>query len=489
LYNCAVNIRSCFTWWFGYCLLVGVATAQSMSCVDTKRPAQDPAVGPMLTAVNLLLVTDDVDKALALVTQDIAAHPADSRLEDARGRVLYRDGKLGEAIDAFNLAIKMDPCDGAAHYDAWRVEAMAGLYDAAQKQLEIAKTVWPTQPFLQRMWANTQMTLPPGVVADNPPHFSFYARHYDCNGIPVRSANVVNAAALPAACVHIREMLSRIPNVKANLIARGAELHIMGEDQKVSDLPEFRNERGERVFTRRDGPANWPEKVDIDARAGATGGLYANCPERNLLHLPQDGYGVHQEVCVHEFAHDIMNAGFDSGMQSQISRTYEASMKKGLWKGAYAATNANEWWAEISEWYFGAQGSVDRMTPPVPAPGPEALKSYDPDAFTLADRFYGGSKQPKVVHEHILEPVRGIGNGTGPNPYEATILFVNNSAARRYLFWVDRDGTGHNFGFLEPYSRKMIHDYMGRCWMIVDPRTKERPLFTVTDEESEIVVN
>jgi len=25
--------------------------------------------------------------------------------------------------------------------------------------------------------------------------------------------------------------------------------------------------------------------------------------------------------------------------------------------------------------------------------------------------------------------------------------------------------------------------------MIVDPRTKERPLFTVTDEESEIVVN
>jgi len=35
----------------------------------------------------------------------------------------------------------------------------------------------------------------------------------------------------------------------------------------------------------------------------------------------------------------------------------------------------------------------------------------------------------------------------------------------------------------------MIHDYMGRCWMIVDPRTKERPLFTVTDEESEIVVN
>jgi tetratricopeptide (TPR) repeat protein len=457
--------------------------------MDTKRPAQDPAVGPMLTAIQRLLATDDVDKALTLVTQDIAAHPEDSRLEDALGRILYRDAKVAEAIDAFNLAIKLDPCDGIAHYDAWRVEAMAGLYDAAQKQLEIAKTVSPTQLFFQRMWANTQMTLPPGVAADVPPHFNFYARHYDCDGIPVRSANVVNAAALPTACAHIREMLSHIPNVKANLIARGAELHIMGEDQNVSDLPEFRNERGERVFARRDDPANSPEKVDIDAHAGATGGLYANCPEKNLLHLPQDGYGVHSEVCVHEFAHDIMNAGFDSAMRSQIARTYQASMKKGLWKGAYAATNANEWWAEISEWYFGAQGGVSQMTPPVPAPGPDALHSYDPEAFALVERFYGGSKQPKVVREHILEPVRETGTGTGPNPYEATVLFVNNSAVRRYLFWVDGDGKGHDSGFLEPYSRKVIQDYVGRSWIIVDPRTKEQRIFKVTDEESEIVLN
>jgi tetratricopeptide (TPR) repeat protein len=470
-------------------LLAGVAAAQSTSCMDTKRPAQDPAVDPLLKAVNWLLATDDVDKALALVVQHIAAHPGDSRLEEARGRVLYRDGKLGEAIDAFNLAIKLDPCDGAAHMDAWRVNAMAGLYDAASRQLEIAKTVWPTQPTFQRMWANTQMPLPPGVVADNPPHFNFYARHYDCDGIPVRSANVVNAAALPAACVHIREMLSHIPNVKANLIARGAELHIIGEAQHISDLPESRNDRGERIFTRPGDTANSPEKVDIDALAGATGGLYANCPEMNLLHLPQDTYGVYAEVCIHEFAHDIMNAGFDSAMRSQISRTYEVSMKKGLWKGAYAASNANEWWAEISEWYFGAQGSVSRMTPPSPAPGPDALKLYDPEAFALVDRFYSGSKQPKVVHERILKPARGTGTGANSNSNEATVLFVNDSAVRRYIFWVDQDGIGHNFGFIEPYSRKVIHDYVGRCWMIVDPRTKERLLFPITDEESEIIVS
>jgi tetratricopeptide (TPR) repeat protein len=469
-------------------VLVAVARAQGTSCATTKVQAKDPAVAPLVMAVQRLLIVDEVDKALALVKEDIAAHPGDSRLEDARGRVLYRDGKLAEAIEAFNLAIKLDPCDGRAHYDAWRVEAMAGGFEKAQRQLEISKTVWPTQPLVQRLWANTQMTLPEGVVEDSPPHFNFYARHYDCDGIPVRSANVVNAAALPAACVHIRKMLEHIPNVRANLVARGAELHIMGEDQKVSDLPEFRNERGERVFARQGDAAKSGVKIDIDALAGATGGVYANCPEINLLHMPGDGYGVHDEVCIHEFAHDIMNAGADPGTRSQILRAYQASMKKGLWKGAYAATNQNEWWAEISAWYFGAQGGVSRMEPPVPAPGPDALKAYDPDAFALLDRFYSGVKQPKTVREHLLKPVKEVNGGTGPNPDTAEVLFVNNGPVRRYVFWVDRSGETHEYGFLEPYSRKLCEDYVGRYWMVVDPRTKDRVLFTVTDGQSEIVV-
>jgi hypothetical protein len=265
-------------------------------------------------------------------------------------------------------------------------------------------------------------------------------------------------------------------------------LHIMGEDQKISDLPEFRNERGERVYTRIGDSPKSAEKIDIDALAGATGGLYANCPESNLLHMPGDGYGIHSEVCVHEFAHNIMGAGLDSGMRSQITKTYQTSMKKGLWKGAYAATNEHEWWAEISVWYFGGQGGVRKMTPPVPEPGREALKAYDPEAFALADRLYSGVKQPRVVREHLLKPVKEVNGGTGPDPNQATILFVNNSPVRRYVFWVDRGGGTHDYGFLEPYSRKITEEYVGRYWMIVDPRTKDRLLFAVTDEESEIVV-
>jgi len=359
-------------------------------------------------AVDRQVQLDEIDRALELAKQDLVDHPNDTRLEDALGRVLYRKNDLRAAIDAFNAAIRLDPCNGRAHYDAWRVEAMAGDFEDAQKQLNLAHIDFPTVEQYQRAWNNTQMALPPGVVEDVPPHFGFYARHIDCDGIPVRSANVVNPAALPAACAHIREMLAHIPNVKANLVARGAELHVMGEDQRISDLPEARNERGEQVFTRIGDTSKTPEKVDIDAWAGATGGLYANCPEINLLHLPADGYGIHDEVCVHEFAHDIMGAGLDAGQRAQIVKAYKASMAKGLWKGAYAATNANEWWAEMSAWYFGAQGGVGKMVAPVPEPGPQALKAYDPDAFALLEKIYSGQKQPKVVHENVMKAAREV---------------------------------------------------------------------------------
>jgi len=487
--------------WRGTCLCVlvlgcalgcgfGQTPSPSPACAATDAEARrDPSIRDLVAVVDRQVALDELDAALDTVKADLAAHPRDTRLEDALGRVMYRKNELAPAIDAFNAAIVADPCNGRAHYDAWRVNAMAGLYVAAQQQLDIAHTVYPTAELFQRMWRNTQMALPEGVVADNPPHFNFYARHYDCDGIPVRSANVVNPAALVAACGHIRQMLEHIPNVRANLIAKGAELHIMGEDQQISDLPEARNRRGEQVFPRVGDTAKSLEKVDIDAWAGATGGIYANCPEINLLHLPGDGYGVHDEVCVHEFAHDIMGIGFDAGMRLQIQSAYKASIKKGLWKGAYAATNPGEWWAEMSAWYFGAQGGVGKMEAPVPAPGPEALRAYDPAAFALLDRFYGGQKQPAVVKMHEMKPMKEVEGGTGPNPDLAEALFINNTPVRQYLDWVDRQGGSHSVGFVEPYNRLLYPCYMNQYWMVMDPRTKVYKLFTVSDPESQVTIN
>jgi hypothetical protein len=363
--------------------------------------------------------------------------------------------------------------------------------------LEIAQRLSAKGSLVQRMWANTLKPPAPGVILDVPPHFNFYARHYDCDGIPVRAALVVDSAALPAACEHLRTMLQHIPNVRANMIAFGAELHILGEGQVVSDLPENRDERGERVFA---APAALPAstgtapaaatpapKVDIDAIAGATGGVYSNCPEVNVLHLPGDGYGRNSEVCIHEFAHDIMLTGFDERMRVEVEKQFKRSIGKGLWKGAYAATNAHEFWAEISVWYFGAQGGTGKMIPPIPAAGPDALRAYDPEAYALADRFYSGEKQPKIVKMYQAKPVKQL-ERNNLTADAAELMFVNDTPGRRHIYWVSLDGVPHDFGFVEPYSRRIYRCYTYEYWMVRDPRRKDYQLFFNPEAVSEVAI-
>jgi hypothetical protein len=44
-------------------------------------------------------------------------------------------------------------------------------------------------------------------------------------------------------------------------------------------------------------------------------------------------------------------------------------------------------------WYFGTHGDL-HMKGAKPAVGPEGLKAYDPEAFTLLDNFYTGRMEP-----------------------------------------------------------------------------------------------
>ena len=76
-------------------------------------------------------------------------------------------------------------------------------------------------------------------------------------------------------------------------------------------------------------------------------------------------------------------------MRRRIREQYHRSLEKGLWSGAYAATNESEFFAELTMWYFGTRGDL-HMTGPKPADGPEGLKQYDPDAYALLDALYSG---------------------------------------------------------------------------------------------------
>ncbi len=211
----------------------------------------------------------------------------------------------------------------------------------------------------------------------------FYAKHIDCGGIPVRSSSSVDDKALEIACNKISMMLNNIPQIRANLVQRGAELHIIGHSENTSDLPEFRSQRGV-VYT-----DNTGKQTTIDLRTRGKGGLMSSCGEENILHLPGDRYGGGADICIHEFAHAIMDYGFNPAQRQLIKQQYAQSMSAGLWQNAYAATNPQEFWAELSMWYFGAHGDR-RMNGTPPADGRDGLRSYDPNGFSLLEKLYNG---------------------------------------------------------------------------------------------------
>jgi DUF1680 family protein len=212
----------------------------------------------------------------------------------------------------------------------------------------------------------------------DPPEQGFFARELDYEGIPIKASAVVADEALFAARERLALLLKNLPDVRYNLKAAGAELHIIGRDQVTSDLPEHRHLRGKPF----DG------SLTVDQRTRGLGGLLTSCGEENLLHLPGDRYAG-RDICVHEFAHNIQDHGLSDDVRQKIQEQYHRSLDKGLWRGAYAATNRSEFFAELTMWYFGTHGDL-HMTGPKPANGPEGLQAYDPEAYALLDALYAG---------------------------------------------------------------------------------------------------
>jgi hypothetical protein len=105
------------------------------------------------------------------------------------------------------------------------------------------------------------------------------------------------------------------------------------------------------------------------------------------LNLPSDRYRGGSDICIHEFSHAIMNFGLTAAQRQRIQEQHARSLGSGLWLASYAATNPQEFWAELSMWYFGARGDR-RMTGTPPADGPDGLKRYDPAAYDLLNDLY-----------------------------------------------------------------------------------------------------
>jgi hypothetical protein len=198
---------------------------------------------------------------------------------------------------------------------------------------------------------------------------AFYKKYLNLKGVSVAASDVVADEALQRTYYLVMHLLAGRPDIIQAMADHGTRLIIIGKNQVYTDMPEYRNN---------------PNPAYQNERVRGTGGLdVTSFGEENLLNLPLDRYDD-ESIGVHEFCHTIDAAlrQIDTGWRTRLRTTYQTSVqRKGLWKGAYNASNQAEYWAEICQDYF----DCDRANNWNHAwPGRrEQLKEYDPDGYEL----------------------------------------------------------------------------------------------------------
>lgn len=181
---------------------------------------------------------------------------------------------------------------------------------------------------------------------------AFYTQRVYANGFPIVASAKVSPFALKEAEYLVNMMLAKRPDVRDAMIKSGARLCIMAHDEFTTDLPEFADMGPVKAFEAVTPKEYW------DARARGLGGSetdpFCSCAEENLLAYDGDPYDT-ENILIHEFAHNMHLRGMtnvDPTFDSRLKAAYDAAMKAGLWKGAYASTNHHEYFAEgVQSWF------------------------------------------------------------------------------------------------------------------------------------------
>ena len=303
------------------------------------------------------------------------------------------------------------------------------------------------------------------VAAIRPPEFGFFSKQIVCKGIPIKAHEDVADVALLEAQRRIGRMLEHMPTVTKNLVDIGSEMHIIGKNQQNSDLPYLRHWKGKAY------ESYGKTFRSFDERNRGIGGVLSSCGEENLLKLASDRYADHRDICSHEFAHAIFGLGLSPNAQEAVRNQFQKSKAKGLWKTAYASTNADEFFAELTMWYFGSRGDYGRITP-TPKEGREWLRQYDPEAFGVLDSIYSGrAKVQRITWEKLTpHPAKDEANVRSLSSADATILVLDNRTSIDYsLFWLDYEGKRKSYGILPAGERIEENTFATHPWLVAKP--------------------
>lgn len=281
---------------------------------------------------------------------------------------------------------------------------------------------------------------PPASLGLDP----FYEKYLDADGLPIVSSSKVPDAALYRARDIIDDMLALRPDIRATLAELGVRVAILAESEVITDIPEYS-----------DLYEAFPD-TDWNTRARGLGPTFArpavSAAEENILCYIEDNWR-YEDILVHEFAHAVFEMGVEQQKDGYIFRNrlaaaYQVALDAGLWEGTYAATNANEYWAEGVQSWFGLND------PPGPIHNDintrAELKAYDPALAQLILEVFGDVEVTSSCHETFTGEfkkdfsIQGVVTGPNSQPLAGIGLW----AWQGYDYNSGFGGTGEDGRFL-----------------------------------------
>jgi hypothetical protein len=262
-------------------------------------------------------------------------------------------------------------------------------YDLVRTTFQLnPKNDWRYQPLRRQ----PSVMPPPAKFNINPYYTKFtFAREFTVLG-----SNRVSDEALLKANDTIRKMFAYRHDILKALITAGARLVVLGRGEKLSNLPEFKDAKGQGF-----------EEVRYFEYTPSLRVLVV--PEENVLGLVEEPFAgkcmlislfakaLYQVTALRPAIpnfeqqrdrqqYELRVKRLDSEFDQRLGKIYEDAMSKNLWKGTPAARNRVEYWAAGVEAYFDAGG--DGQAPNLadrPITTREMLKAYDADLYALVN--------------------------------------------------------------------------------------------------------
>jgi cyclophilin family peptidyl-prolyl cis-trans isomerase len=206
----------------------------------------------------------------------------------------------------------------------------------------------------------------------------FYRQHLRVGDLPVVGSDKVSAPALREAAWIVGRMLDGRADLIAALAAAHTRVAIMAWNEYTTDIPEHRDLKPRIFWDRR------ARGLGATPEAPAVSGA-----EENLLGYPGDPYAT-ENILVHEFAHAIHEMGLkrlDATFDRRLGEAFRSATNQGLWKGTYAGTNHEEYWAEGVQSWFDDNRQNDALHNHVNTRA--ELKDYDPGLAALCAEVFG----------------------------------------------------------------------------------------------------